>query len=210
MRSRFVLFAGVVSIITAWVWAPSALAQARERRNVVSLSPLLGNLGFARINMAPWAINYERRLGEHLGVIVEATGVHVHGPPMHVWLFGGSLGVRWHFTATGSSPFVGLHAGYRGGFGRNAITNTQGGAAQLYADSSLSVGQMQAFANVGYRWIHALGVTVTGRIGAGFGPIEVKGGENSAQSVETAQVTQDVLGFTPVMVDAELSVGYSF
>ncbi len=210
MRSRFVLFAGFVSVIASLGFAPSAMAQARERRNVVSLSPLLGTLGFARINLAPWAINYERRFGEHLGVIVEVTGVHVHGPPMHVWLFGGSLGVRWHFMGLGSSPFVGLHAGYRGGWGRNAIANTQGGASQLYADSSLSVGQMQAFANVGYRWVHTSGVTVTGRLGAGFGPIAAKGSESSVQSAETAQVTQDVLGFTPVMVDAELSVGYTF
>lgn len=210
MRSRFVLFAGFVSVVASWAFAPSAVAQARERRNVVSLSPLLGTLGFARLNVAPWAINYERRFGEHLGVLIEATGVHVHGPPMHVWLFGGSLGVRWHFMGTGSSPFAGVHAGYRGGWGRNAITNTQGGPSQLYADSSLSVGQMQVFANVGYRWTHASGVTVTGRLGAGFGPVVVQGSESTAQSAETAQVTQDVLGFTPVMLDAELGVGYAF
>lgn len=201
ISARPLVFAAVVAL------APSAAsAQAVEARNVASVSPLLGLLGFGRLNVGAWAINYERRVGDHLGVLVEGSGVHVHGSPMHVWLFGGTVALRWHFAAAGSSPFVGVHAGYRAGFGRNFTVYDDNGAARPASDDGLSIGQVLVVANVGYRWAHRSGLTVTGRLGAGYGPIAVTGSGPAAVARETG----DVLGFTALAVDAELSVGYRF
>lgn len=190
--------------------AASVDAQSVERRNVASVSPLLGLTGFARVNVGAWAISYERRVGEHLGLLVEVSGVHVHGPPMHVWLFGGTLGARWHFAGLGSSPFVGLQAGYRTGWGRNAVDLVQGASARPAVDDGLTPSQLLVVANAGYRWVHSSGLTVTGRLGAGFGPIAVAGSADTAESAAVAQATRDVLGFTALAIDTELSVGYAF
>lgn len=184
--------------------------QARPRRDTSSVSPLLGLLGFARINVGAWALNHEHVFGEHLGVLVEATLVHVHGPPMHMWLTGGSVGARWHFAGLGSSAFVGVQAGYRYGWGRNAVTYTSGGVSRAVQDNALTAGQILVVANVGYRWVHASGFTVTGRLGAGYGAIIVQGSDATPESSDNARVTQEVLGFTPLAVDTELSVGYTF
>lgn len=187
-----------------------ALAAAQERPDVVSVTPLNGLLGLARFNVGAWGVHYERRLGAHLGVVAEATWVHVHGPPMHVWLFGGTVGARWHFLPTPSGPFVGLHAGYRTGYGRGATTVTVNGAPRAVEEPSLTPSQLQVVANVGYRWVHASGLAVTGRLGAGWGPFTTTAGGASAESARIAQETNDALGFTSVAVDTELSVGYAF
>jgi hypothetical protein len=202
MNLRAPLFALALSL--------PATAAAQERPNAVSVSPLLGLLGLARINVGAWAINYERRLGPHLGVLVEASGVHVHGPPMHVWLFGGTVGARWHFFPEATGPFVGVQAGYRTGWGRSATTVTVNGVPRAVEEPSLTPSQIVVVANAGYRWVHTSGLTVTGRLGAGWGPFTTTAAGTSLESGQIAQNTNDVLGFTSVAVDTELSVGYAF
>lgn len=187
-----------------------ATAAAQERPTAVSVSPLSGLLGFARVNVGAWAVHYERRIGPHLGVVVEATGVHIHGPPMHVWLFGGTVGARWHFLPTPSGPFVGVHAGYRTGWGRSATTVTTNGVTRAVEEPSLTPSQLLVVANVGYRWVHASGLAVTGRLGAGYGPFTTTTTGTTPEAAQIAQATNDVLGFTSVAVDTELSVGYAF
>ncbi len=187
-----------------------AVAHAQERPNVASATPLNGLLGLARFNVGAWGLHYERRIGEHLGVVVEATMVHVHGPPMHVWLFGGTVGLRYHLLASPSGPFVGVHAGYRAGFGRSAATFTANGASRVVEENALSPSQPLLVANVGYRHVFASGFAVTGRLGAGYGPVTTTAGGATTEAAQIAQTTNDVLGFSALAVDTELSVGYAF
>ena len=163
---------------------------------------LLGGFGFMRANVGPFSLGYEWVVDAHWGLLVEAHYLHFHGAPLHVNLLGGAIGVRYHVNGSRTSPFVGLVAGYHYGIGytHDEATHTQ---LDLVAE------QPFVMVHAGYRWTFAWGLEVAVRIGLGYGEFRVsdKNGSTTQQPVTAAR---EALGFTPLAIDAELSVGYGF
>jgi hypothetical protein len=167
------------------------------RRNTVTVSPFLGLMGFARVNVADFGVGYERTIGEHHGFYIESTAVHVHGDPTHVTLFGGGVGYRWHRSLTRSAPFVGVMAIAHVGRGRMDLET---------GSEHVDVTSIGGVAQIGYVWRWDRWVFAT-RIGAGYGRYMVTS-DNDVEAVEES--IRDVLAYVPVELDAELSIGLRF
>jgi hypothetical protein len=172
-----------------------------EPHHALTLS-IMGAFGFAHANIGPFAVGYEWIIDEHWGVMIEGHFMHFHGQPVHINVTGGAIGVRYHIMGLRNSPFVGVMGGYHYGFGR--IDDVAG--------QSLSVNAEQPFvtAHVGYRWVFPFGLNVTARIGAGYGEYTVYGSDHSAAAHDAIHHAREALGFTPVAIDSELALGYSF
>lgn len=164
-------------------------------RNTISASPM-GVIGFMRINVASFLLNYERRIGAHHGVLVEANLVHVHGSPAHQWTYGPTVGWRFHVKEEGDSAFFGANAGYKFGHGKRLV--------------KFQIRQPHLTAQAGYRWQWESGFTITARAGFGWGPYSYSTTQPGSIADESIPVARDILGFTPFTLDSELGFGFSF
>jgi hypothetical protein len=171
-------------------------AGARADDNAVTFSPL-GVIGFTFRNAPGVALGYERVLGAHLAAVAEVDAIHVHGDPTHLWTFGGLVALRWYRAPLADSPFAGAGAQIERGFGRRG-------------DDKLTIGQLGVLAHLGYRWIWPSGFQVTARLGAGVGDTRVEPKVDDDAGRAAAEAAHDVLAFTPVFLDGELSIGWRF
>jgi hypothetical protein len=200
-----------------WIWialAPlSASAQEMPTQEAMPGAPafaphhalgvsVMGVFGFTRTNLGPFTLSYEWIVDDHWGIFVEGHFLHFHGHPVHINVTGGAAGVRYHFFGLRHSPFVGIAGGYHHGFGR--IDHVGGQALPVTASQPFVV------AHAGYRWVWPFGLNVTVRIGAGYGPYEVHGSDGTPEADAAVLAAREAIGFTPVAIDSELSVGYSF
>ncbi len=157
-----------------------------------------GALGFLLENMGDFAVGVEQRLGQHHGVLLEGTFIHVHGDPTHATTYGAQLGYRYHFE----HAFLGLVAGYEMGGAKYFIAE-HGGPYDAFSIRHLSL-----VPHLGYRWDLGEHLAVTARFGAGLGSWEIQ--PEGAGTEAEAQLLRDRLQFTPVKLDSELSLGWRF
>jgi hypothetical protein len=68
-------------------------------------------------------------------------------------LIGGSLGYRFHLRGLGDSPFFGVSAGYKTGFGKHGHDHGGGGADEAPSILRLNIRQRSILGNLGYRWV---------------------------------------------------------
>jgi hypothetical protein len=190
-----------------------AVAPPSSGRNFFSVSPM-GVIGFTFNNVGSYAFVYERALAERHGLVLEGNFIHVHGQTAHLWTFGGSLGYRFHLRGLGDSPFFGVSAGYKTGFGKHG--HDHGGGEHGEADSilRLNIRQISVLGSLGYRWVWASGFHVTARVGAGYGNYVVTvpepGIHAGAHADEAVNASRAVLGAFPLALDTELGFGVRF
>jgi hypothetical protein len=184
--------------LALFVLLAASHARAESLENTVSLDPVSGTVGFTGRNLGEWRLGYERRFGEHHGLVIEQATVHVHKPPFHLTVMGVGAGYRYHFRPAErrSSPFVGVLAGGKLGFGRFGDMD----------DNDLSAHAVFVTAHAGWRWVFARGFTVTLRAGAGYAHYGLGG---STAGAAEAQM-DDRLKPLPFEVDSELGIGLSF
>lgn len=175
-----------------------ALLLPLAHAETVAYASLSGAMGFLLENVGDFALGAEHTFGEHHGLLVEGTLIHVHGDPTHATTYGGQLGYRYHV----GDAFVGVVGGYEVG-GAKYFTAEHGGPYLHYALKHLSV-----VPHVGYRWHLGQHAAITARFGAGYGTWTVSPDE-PGHDAET-QLLADRLQFTPVKLDSELSVGFVF
>lgn len=166
------------------------------RANAINLSVF----GFVVGNIR---LVYERMLTEKHGVFAEAlvspdflNGCDFVG-------YGSSLGYRYHWRGAGTSGFVGGALGFMRSSGTKAVLEKWGSRDTV--DFKGSLWTVAVGAHAGKRWLfEPSGVNLTMRFGAGFM-------YNMADPTAgaSAQATHN-LEHSYVLVDGELSVGYSF
>lgn len=162
-----------------------------------------GVLGFGLHNVGDFAVGAEHLFGDHLGVLGEATLVHVHGDPTHATTLGGQAGLRWHLAPV-DAPFVGLIAGYEVG-GAKYFTAEHGGPYYHYGLKHQSL-----IPHIGYRWGLGERGALSSRVGAGYGAWEVRADEQGAEVEAAQQRVEDRIQTGPVKLDLELSIGLRF
>ena len=180
-----------------------ALAALPAHADTVIYANLAGVAGFGLHNIGDFALGAEHVFGEHLGVVGEATLVHVHGDPTHATLYGGQVGLRLH-AAPVDAPFVGLMAGAAVG-GAKFFTAEHGGPYFHYGLTHMSL-----IPDVGYRWGLGERGAITARAGAGYGRWRIEADEQGAEVEAAEQRLRDRIQTGPVKVDLELSVGLRF
>jgi hypothetical protein len=170
--------------------------------HAVSVS-ILGLYAMAGTNVAPYALTYEWIIDDHWGLVVEGRYFHFHHHPIHVNVFGGAIGLRYHVLGLRSSPFVGVLGGYHYGIGRTHDESHQ--------DTEIRTEQPFVTAHVGYRWVLPSGLNFAVRLGAGWGEHRVASSPGVAAPTNDALAqARDAIGFGPVAIDGELAAGYSF
>lgn len=175
-----------------------ALAAHAETVPYVNLT---GALGFGLKNVGDFGLGVEQVFGGHLGVLGEATLVHVHGDPTHATLYGGQIGLRLH-AAPEDAPFVGLLAGWRVGRAKFYIEE-HGGPYWGYDLRLLSLTP-----HVGFRWGLGEHAAVTSRFGVGYGLWTVEADDQGPEVEAAQQRLEDRVQTGPVKLDLELSVGW--
>jgi hypothetical protein len=212
--------AGIVSLCALLALSAPAhaeelqsLTSPGEGRNFFSVSPV-GGLGFTFRNVGSYAFVYERAFAERHGLVLEGNFIHVHGETAHLWTFGGSLGYRFHLRGLGDSPFFGVSAGYKTGFGKHGHDHGGGGAGEAPSILRLNIRQRSILGNLGYRWVWNSGFHITARMGAGYGAYVVTapdpGIHAGAHADEAIRASREVLGAGPLAFDTELGFGVRF
>jgi hypothetical protein len=190
----------VLAAVSALLLSVLPVAQARAG-DTVAYASVAGGLGFLLENIGDFAVGVEHVFGDHHGVVVEGTFIHVHGNPTHTTTFGGQAGYRFHWKGD-NAPFVGVLGGYEVGFAKYDQEH-HGGPYWKYDVRHVSV-----VPHVGYRWTYKRFVA-TIRFGGGYGGWSITTDDPTAPA-EAAQELRDRLQFTPVKLDSELSVGFRF
>ncbi len=164
----------------------------------VAYGSVSGALGFLMENMGDFAVGAEHVFGEHHGLLVEGTIIHVHGAPTHATTRGAQLGYRYHV----GHAFLGVVGGLELGRAKY-YTAEHKGPYDAYDLRHLSV-----IPHIGYRFHLGEHLRLTTRFGAGYGSWEI----TPEAEGDEAQMTllQDRLQFTPLKLDSELSIGWSF
>lgn len=212
--------AGLVSLCALLVFsAPAhaeelrALTPPSAGRNFFSVSPM-GGLGFTFRNVGSYAFVYERAFAERHGLVLEGNFIHVHGETAHLWTFGGSFGYRFHLRGLGDSPFFGVSAGYKTGFGKHGHDHGGGGDSEAPSILRLNIRQRSVLGSLGYRWVWDSGFHITARFAAGYGEYVVTvpdpGIHAGAHADEAIRASRDVLGASPIAFDTELGFGVRF
>ena len=166
----------------------------------VAYASLSGGLGFLRENMGDFAVGAEHRLGEHHGLLLEGTLIHVHGNPTHATTRGVQAGYRYHI----GHAFVGVVGGYELGHAKY-FTAEHGGPYYHYGLKHKSL-----IPHIGYRWGLGERGALSSRVGAGYGAWEVRADEQGAEVEAAQQRVEDRIQTGPVKLDLELSIGLRF
>jgi hypothetical protein len=198
----------IASIVAGMFTASPVLASPDEAppHNQIHAN-LLGFAGFMRLNIGSFGVGYERKLTDHHAFRVVGDFIHVHqastAVQSHQWTFGGGLGYRYHFGASGG-PFVGIETGYRRGFGHFGERDTP-------EHVRLRNEQLRVLPELGFRHLHArLPLAVVTRIALGYGPYTVTSDRDDLMGVEAVRFSEDVLAPLPMVLELELSVAYAF
>jgi hypothetical protein len=164
----------------------------------------LGFLGFMRLNVAHWAIGYDRVVTGGHALHAAATGVHVHDPSegdaLHIWTFGAQLGYRYQLRR-GDGPFFGLLGGYRLGFGRRVTSQ----------EDHFDIKQWSVLPQIGYRWnVPSLRLSIATSAGLGIGPYTVTPDDDGEMADQAADHAKTALGPTPLAAEFELTFAFAF
>lgn len=178
------------------------LLSTASAQTTLSASPM-GALGFTLHNIGDFAVNLEHQRGPH-GVLLEASGLHVHGNPTHTTLIGGGIGYRLHF---GQGSFAGVLAGAKGGHSKYKYEHSSG---NLDAHWRYEVRQASLIPHIGHRWHVGDHLRITARFGLGVGQHWLATEERGEEIQAATQLLSDRLQFTPIKLDSELSLGWTF
>lgn len=173
---------------------------------------IMGFAGFLRVNVGRFAAYYEHVFGDHHGVRVAGDVVHVHHAAdhqqAHQWTFGGQATYRYHFEALeagpSGTPFAGLSVAYRRQMGHFGVE----GEPDF---TELSGSQLAVVPQIGYRfWLPSLSLSVVTSMGVGYGPWSIEADRDDELGRAQAQIAEDILAATPVVVEIELSFAFGF
>lgn len=179
-----------------------ALLSPAHAQTTLSVSPL-GALGFTLHNIGDFAVNLEHERGRH-GMLLEASGLHVHGNPTHTTLIGGGLGYRFHL---GEASFAGVLVGAKQGHAKYKYDSLSGDTESHWR---FDVQQRSVIPHIGHRWALGEHLRITARLGVGVGK-HILSTEVTDEGVVAAEaLLADRLQFTPVKIDSELSLGWCF
>lgn len=179
-----------------------ALLSPAHAQTTLSASPL-GALGFTLHNIGDFAVNLEHERGRH-GLLLEASGLHVHGNPTHTTMIGGGLGYRFHF---GEASFAGLLVGAKQGHSKYKYAHMAGNTEDYWR---FEVQQRSLIPHIGHRWSLGEHLRITARLGVGVGQHTLSTRVTEDGIKEAEQLLADRLQFTPVKIDSELSLGWRF
>ena len=202
MKQAFLSFLFVFGIVGS-----AAAQESATPENTITVD-LSGAFGFAFRNVGQFGLAYERVVdGEH-GFVVEGGYSHVHGDPMHLHLFGGRVGYRYHLDGhRWHHPFFGVLVGVQGGVGRyddhHGVPGTQDSVA-------LSYWGLNATAHIGYRVRLADWFVIQARVGIGYAYYSVETASTHSEAAHAVDEAHRVLANWPIAADAELSVGFAF
>lgn len=180
----------------------------RAPRNHLGAS-VMGVAGFLRHNVGSFEVFYERILGRRHGLRLAGDFLHVHhnsdAVQSHQWTFGGTLSYRLYHR-DGAGLFGGLKAGYRRGTGHFGPPHPEPGHVHLQSEQVLVLPQ------VGYRFLLPRApLSIVAALGLGYAFRRVSVQEGAGEAAQLAlRTTQDNLGTTPLALDLELSLAYSF
>lgn len=175
--------------------APEPKPAPRLRSNAINLSVL----GFVIGNIR---LNYERMLSEKHGVFAEALVAPDFLNGCDFVGYGAAMGYRYHWRGAGTSGFVGGTVGFMRGSGTRATLKFGETDPVDFTGSIWTIG---IGPHVGKRWLfEPSGVNLTVRFGGGFAYNMANPSPGTP-----AQATHNV-EHSYVLLDGELSVGYSF
>lgn len=155
------------------------------------------------MNIGDFAVNLEHQRGQH-GLLLEASGLHVHGNPTHTTLIGGGLGYRYHF---GEGSFAGVLVGAKQGHAKFKYDYLSG---DLDSHWRYEVRQTSVIPHIGHRWELGEHLRITARLGVGLGQHQVQTDVEDPGVAAATELLEDRLQFTPLKLDSELSLGWAF
>ena len=166
--------------------------------NSVNVSPL-------GIAAGSYAVNFERRVTDSHGLLVEGTfGSSTSGKTSQASV-GAALGWRMHFSGKQPGWFIGAMASYGMGSGTGSVDSGKGLQTFDVNTTALTV-----TGNFGRRWVFGPGINITFRFGLGWGNYSVTTESTDPAAQDVVKLVDDLLTFLPVAVDGELSVGFCF
>jgi hypothetical protein len=187
----------MIWLLTGATWA------AEGPNNVVSLDTM-GFSGFIWRYVGDFGLMYERRLAGPHALVLQGGFAHAHGPPAHANVFSGRLGYRLQLAAAEERvvPYVGLLLGARQVLGEHEPVDGEPPTGTWTAwgpTGSLHVGSRVTLA----------GPLVLGtRIGVSGQAYLFSGCEGAGEGA--CEAATQLLAFSPVGVDTELSIGVAF
>jgi hypothetical protein len=194
----------VLTLEVEMIWMTMATVWAAEGPNNVISLDTMGFSGFVWRYVGDFGLLYERRLSGPHALVLQGGFTHAHGPPAHANVLSARLGYRLALAPAEERvvPYVGLLLGARQVSGEHEPYEDQPPTGTWTAWGPTGA------VHVGTR-VGLVGPVVLGtRIGVSGQTYMFSGCEGAGPGA--CEAATQLLAFSPVGVDTELSLGVAF